>query len=221
MEVNIITSYQSYGGEYDTKIYKNDGSLTLSGLDFGDLETGTESAPTFIYFRHDGLEPIYAGGFYIRAIGTDWGGYVSSSPDSPFPYNPNFFRTGGIDENLIPYASTVDYEFVRTAAVNDPANGCRLHMDRSNEFIKTSGLGYNNQGISIAPISLKATSLDYSMNPTLQKIDGTIYPEPLDQAKYGLAGDEAKVGFSLRFSEEVEGSGHVQIAVAFKFRYVA
>lgn len=221
MEVNIITALESYGTELDSTIFKNDGTNTLPGIDFGDLETGLSSETKFLYFRHDGLEPIYAGGFFLRALGTNWGGYVASSPDSVFPYNPNFFRSGGVDENNIPNASTRDYEFLRTSAANDPENGVRLHLDRNNEFIRTPGLGYNNQGLSVSPISLQPTALDFTQNPSLAQTVGVIYPEPVDQSKYAKVGDEAKIGFSLRFSEDVVGSGHVQLSVAFKYRYTA
>lgn len=221
MEVNIITSLSSYGNELESTIFKNDGTNTLPGIDFGDLETGSASQPLFLYFRHDGLEPITSGGFFLRAVGTNWGGYVASSPSSTLPHNPNYFRSGGVDVNNIPNASTKDYEFLRTAATNDPENGIRLHLDRSNEFIKTAGLGYDNQGLSVSPITLKSSAMLYTLNPTLPQTNGVIYPEPADQSKYSKVGDEAKVGFSVRFSEDVVGSGYVQVSVAFKYRYTA
>ena len=55
MIVNIITSFESYGSEFQENIYKNDGSKTLTGMDFNDLETGVPSNTRFLYIRHDGM----------------------------------------------------------------------------------------------------------------------------------------------------------------------
>lgn len=220
MIVNITTSLESYGSEFNESIYKNDGTKTLKGLDFNDIETGTPTTVRYIYVRHDGLEPIYNVGFYIRPVGANWGGYVNSSPDSTLPYNPNFFRSGGVNTSGLPYTSSLDYNFIRELAFNNPDMGCRLHLNRLDEFEKTNGLGFENVGTSITPLSMPITCLDYSKTSST-KLSGTLYPEPTDQNKYGKVGDEAKVGISLAFPEEVVGSGHVQFSLAIKYRYTA
>lgn len=221
MEVQIKTSLIPSGEEYQEYIYKNDGSKSLLGLDFGDLETGVESITRYLYYTHDGLEPIYNAGFFIRTVGNEWGGYVPTSPDSYFPNNPNFFKNGGIDSVTgLPKSSTSDYEFLRTSAYNDPEMGVRLHMNRTNVFIKTDGLGYQNRGISSSPITLSKDSLDWTKTSAVPT-DGFIYPIPEDPSRIGKAADEAKIGISLKFSDEVVGSGHVQIGIAFKYRYTS
>ena len=220
MIVNIITSLESYGSEFVESIYKNDGTKTLKGLDFNDIETGIPTATRYIYIRHDGLEPIYNVGFYIKPVGTNWGGYVSSRADTTLPYNPNFFRSGGVFENGSPTTSSLDYNFIREMAFNNPDMGCRLHLVRNDIYSKANSLGFNNVGISITPLAMPTTCLDYSRTSSAQ-LSGTLYPEPTDQSKYGKVGDEAKVGISLSFPEEVVGSGHVQFALAIKYRYTA
>lgn len=220
MIVNIITSFESYSNEFDESIYKNDGTKTLKGLDFNDIETGVSTNTRFLYIRHDGLEPIYNVGFYIRPVGVNWGGYVQDRPDTVLPYNPNFFRSGGVNEFGTPRTSSLDYNFTREMASNNPDTGCRLHLDRSNPLHKTNGLGFNNVGISITPLGMPLSCLDYSGTSSTQ-ISGTLYPEPTDQTKYGKVGDEAKVGISMLFPEEVVGSGHIQFALAIKYRYTA
>lgn len=221
MIVNIITSLESYGNEFDEAIYKNDGSRTLKGLDFNDIETGIPTDVRYIYVRHDGAEPIYNVGLYIKPVGPLWGGYVQTSPSSSLPYNPNLFREGGINESSVPRTSTVDYNFIREMAANNPDMGCRLHMDRTNPLVRQNGLGFENIGTSLIPVVLPISSLDYSKNPTLPNTPGTLYPEPADQTKYGKVGDEAKIGISLLFPEETEGSGHIQFGLAIKYRYTA
>lgn len=221
MIVNIITSFESYSSEFQEQIYKNDGSKTLTGMDFSDIETGIPTNTRFLYVRHDGNEPIYNVGMYIKPVGPEWGGYVSVSPDSELPYNPNIFRDGGISEQGIPRTSSVDYNFVRSVAENNPDTGCRLHLNRDNALEKGNALGFNNIGTSLVPLILPISALDYTKNLTLAQVPGTIYPEPLDQSKYGKVGDEAKIGISLLFPEEVEGSGHIQFGLAIKYRYTS
>ena len=99
--------------------------------------------------------------------------------------------------------------------------GCRLHLNRDDAQVVSNSLGFNNIGTSFIPLILPTTSLNYSGNPSLAKTDGVIYPEPMDQDKYGRVGDEAKIGISLLFPEEVEGSGHIQFGVAIKYRYTS
>ena len=220
MIVNIITSFESYGTEFSETIYKNDGTKSLKGLDFNDIETGVGTTTRYIYIRHDGLEPIYNVGFYIRPVGTQWGGYVANSSSSIIPYNPNYFRSGGVNASGVPYTSSLDYNFIREMAFNNPDMGCRLHLNRNDEFEKSNGLGFENVGISVTPLALPITCLDYTKTSS-PKLSGTLYPEPSDQSKYSKVGDEAKVGISLLFPEEVVGSGHVQFSLAIKYRYTA
>ena len=217
-EVILTSSLFSYGDESDNTIFDKDGTATLKGEDFGDLETGVDSSPIFYFVRHNGTEPIYDVGIYLKAVGVNWGGYVASSPYSSSPYNPNFFRSGGMDDNDIPQTSTNDYEFMRTSALNNPEMGVRIHLDRSNDAAKTNGLGYDNYGLSFSPVTLETTAMDYSKTSEDQ-ISGLIYPEPLDDTQLGLVGDEARVGVSIKLPEETEGSGHVQFGVAVKYRY--
>ena len=219
MIVNIVTAFESYGSEFQENIYKSDGSKTLTGMDFNDLETGVESNVRYLYIRHDGMEPIYNVGFYIKPVGPEWGGYVQSSPDSVLPYNPNLFREGGVGSNNSPKTSSADYNFVRSIAETNPDTGCRLHLNRENPLEKNNSLGFNNIGTSLVPLILPVSTLDFSKSPTTQQVPGKIYSEPSDQSKYGKVGDEAKIGISLLFPEEVEGSGHVQFALAIKYRY--
>ena len=218
MEIELISSPISYGENSDEKIFFNDGSLSLNGADFGDLETGEESAVKYFYFRHTGAEPIYNVGIYMKAVGISWGGYVDSFPDSKLPYNPNFFRSGGLTSNGFQTSSTQDYEFMRQSALSNPDMGIRLHLNKSNELIKTYGLGYDNKGLSFSPITLKSTSLDFSRSSN-QIRDGYIYPEPEDSSKTSKDGDEAKIGVSIRIPEDTIGSGHIQFSIALKYRY--
>lgn len=219
MEVIVSTSPASYGLPLSSTIYKSDGSKSLVGFDFGDLETGVESSPHFLYYRHDGLEPIYSCGVFIRPVGINWGGYVETASTSYFPHNPNFFKNGGLrTDNNLPQASTADYEFMRTSAYNNPEMGVRLHMDRTNPLVKTDGLGYQNKGISSSPVTMSKTALDWSKSG-LTQVDGKIYPSPEDSSKIGKAADEAVIGVSVQLSEDVIGSGNVQFSVAFKYRY--
>lgn len=220
MEVELTSSLFSYGDESENIIYDNEGTKTLIGEDFGDLETGQESPVKWFYFRHNGEEPIYNVGIFIRAVGTEWGGYVPSYPDSKLPFNPNIFRSGGLTESGSPTSSTVDYEFMRQCALSNPEMGVRLHQDRNDEFIKTPGLGYDNKGLSFSPISLKRETLDFSKSSDPQ-LDGLIYPEPLDSSKIAQAGDEAKIGISIKIPEDTIGAGHVQFAIAIKYRYTS
>jgi len=217
-EVILTSSLESYGDESTNKIYDNTGNKELKGEDFGDLETGVDSPTIYYYVRHDGTELIYNVGMYLKAVGVSWGGYVSDAEDSYYPYNPNFFREGGLDENDIPNTSTNDYEFLRTNAYNNNEMGVRIHQDRSNDAVKSNGLGYDNLGLSFSPITLYTTAMDYSKTSDDQ-IDGVIYPAPVDQSNYGLVGDEARIGISIKLPEETEGSGHIQFGVAIKYRY--
>ena len=52
---------------------KNTGLKELKGLDFDDIETGIPTEVKYIYVRHDGQEPIYNVGLYIKPVGTEWG----------------------------------------------------------------------------------------------------------------------------------------------------
>jgi hypothetical protein len=217
-EVILTSSLTSYGDESENYIYDKDGGKTLKGEDYGDLETGVDSDIIFYYLRHDGQEPIYDVGIYLKTIGVNWGGYVSSADEATIPYNPNFFRSGGIDENGIPKTSTEDYEFMRKVAYENPEMGVRIHQDRSNDAIKSNGLGYSNIGLSFSPMTLLASSMDYSKTSNAQT-DGLIYPGPIDSTQYGLVGDEARIGVSIKLPDEVEGSGHIQFGVAVKYRY--
>jgi len=216
--VNLISSPTSYGAESTETIYDSAGTRTLPGYDFGDLETGQNSHISWFYFRHDGTEEIYNVGAYIRSIGTEWGGYVASADSSYIPYNPNWFRSGGVDENDYPQTSTEDYNFMREQAFNNPEKGMRLHTDRNNPTVKTNGLGYQNEGLSFSPKVLPVTTLDYSSTSNPQ-LDGVIYPEPIDSSQKAQAGDEAKMGVSLNISTDVVGSGVIQFSLALKYRY--
>ena len=219
MIVTVTSSPLTYGDPNINTIYDNLGTRTLIGSDYGDIETGFPSPTKFFYFRHDGTEPIYSCGFYIKAIGSNWGGYVSTADTSFFPYNPNFFRNGGIDPvTLIPNTSTDDYELLRISAQNNQEMGVRLNFDRTNDLILENSLGYNNIGLSFNPLPLSINSMDYSLTSSPQ-IEGTIYPAPLDDTKRGKFGDEARVGVSIKLPVEVTGSGIVQFGVAMKYRY--
>jgi hypothetical protein len=216
--VILTSSLESYGDESDNTIFDNLGGTSLSGEDFGDIETGVDSPTKFYYLRHDGAEPIYDVGIYLKAIGVPWGGYVADAEDARFPYNPNFFKFGGLDEDDHPQSSTEDYNFLRKAADNDPEMGVRIHMDREDPSVKTEGLGADNVGLNFSPIILDKTSLDTSK--TSDDIDnGYIYPEPDDSSKTAKVGDEALIGVSLQLPEETEGSGILQFSVAVKYRY--
>ena len=106
-------------------------------------------------------------------------------------------------------------------AENNPDTGCRLHLNRNNELERHNSLGFNNVGTSLVPLVMPVSTLDFSKSPTTPQVPGKLYPEPSDQSKYGKVGDEAKIGISLLFPEEVEGSGHVQFALAIKYRYTS
>jgi len=216
--VTLKLAAETYGDEYSEPIYKNDGSNTLEGLDFGDIETGIEYAPRYVWLRHDGLEPIYNTAYYIRTVGTEWGGYVAGAEDSHEPYNPNWFRSGGKNENDIPYSSTVDYELMRNSAKNNGEMGLRIHYDRSDEITRTNGLGYDNVGLNFSAIKLQQESGDWSGTDDDPR-DGYIMPEPIDENKFGVVGDEARLGMSLKMPEDIEGSGHIQFGFAVKYRY--
>jgi len=218
MELEITSALTSYGDEYDESVYGKDAEISLKGRNMGNLETGGDSEILYYFFRHDGSEPIYDVGLYLKAVGTEWGGYCKDYPDSDLPYNPNVFRSGGVDDNNHALTSTEDYEFLRKCAKDNPEMGVRLHQDRTDETVKTKGLGSNNQGLSFSVIPLSTTSLDYSKTSNDQT-EGLIYPEPVDSSKKALAGDEAKIGVSVKLPEETEGAGHIQFAVAFKYRY--
>ena len=45
MIVNIVTAFESYGSEFQENIYKSDGSKTLTGMDFNDLEKLVKDEP--------------------------------------------------------------------------------------------------------------------------------------------------------------------------------
>jgi len=218
MNIIVTASYESNGNDIDTLIFDNSGAKGLVGSDFGDLETGKESSIIWYYFRHDGENPIYDTSFYIRALGLEWGGYVPDADDSRLPYNPNFFRNGGLDEDGNITTSTADYDLMRTLAYNNPEMGVRLHMDRNDETVKTNGLGYENKGLSFSSLPLASTSLDYSKSSN-EELDGYIYATPADQSKVGQDGDEAKVGVSIKLPDDLEDSGHIQFSLVMKYRY--
>ena len=215
--VTLAIAQDTYGDGYTEPLYRNDGSDTLEGIDFGDIETGVEYAPREVWLRHDGLDPIYNVGYYIRTLGVEWGGYVPSAEDAHEPYNPNWFKHGGKVDDL-PQSSTVDYELMRTSAKNNAEMGLRVHWDRADAAVRTNGLGYDNQGLNFSNIKLQKESVDYS-GTDLSERDGYIYPEPIDDNKLGLAGDEAKLGLSIKMPEDIEGSGHIQFSFAVKYRY--
>lgn len=218
-KVNLLISEKTYGGELDTPLFDQKGGTGNVGLNFGDLETGIPSDVKYFYIRHDGKEQIYACGVYIKAVGTKWGGYVAGAASADRPYNPNFFRSGGLDSDGLPETSTKDYELLRTVAMANPEMGIRLHMDRTNKAKKSEALGYANSGLSFNPKLLEVTALDFSGNTGLLPKAGVIYPKPVEAHKVGTCGDEAKLGISINIPEEVEGSGHVQVSVAIKYRY--
>lgn len=217
--VTILTSNVSYGTEEWDALYKNDGTETLNGIDFGNVETGEDVVPRWLYFRHDGLEPIYNAGYYLRTIGVEWGGYVATEETAHNPYNPFWFKHGGVYEDTgLPKSSTLDYDFLRNVAYNNPEMGIRVHDDRTNEYIRSNGLGNANKGLNFSPIIVKPTALDYSLSGNPQ-LDGYVYPEGMDDSKFGKDGDEMKLGISIKLPEDVVGSGHIQFAMAVKYRY--
>jgi len=220
--VSLMMADESYGSNYDEALYKNDGTTNLDGINFGDIETGVEYPPRFVYLRHDGINPIYNVAYYLRTLGVDWGGYVSSEDDATDPYNPNWFRSGGVnpDTNL-PNSSTADYELMRTVAVNNAEMGLRVHYNREDEANRTYGLGYDSVGLNFNPIKLQSDSVDYGAADTDERPvkTGYIYPEPEDDSKQGKSGDEAKLGLSIKLPEDIIGSGHIQFSFAIKYRY--
>lgn len=216
--VTLSIAQDTYGDKYTEPLYKNDGSNTAEGIDFGDIETGVEYEPRAIYLRHDGIDPIYNVGYYLRTFGAEWGGYVANASDSREPYNPNWFKNGGESDTGLPTSSTSDYELMRTSAKNNAEMGLRVHYDRSDIGIRTNGLGYDNKGLNFSSIRLQKESVDYSAT-TVSTRDGYIYPEPIDDNKLGKAGDEAMLGLSIKMPEDIIGSGHVQLAFAIKYRY--
>jgi len=216
--VTLKISDQSYGEDWIEPLYKNDGSTNLQGIDFGDIETGTEYLPRFVYLRHDGLDPIYNVAYYIRTVGIEWGGYVASEEDAHEPYNPNWFKNGGVTDDGAPTSSTADYELLRLSAKNNGEMGLRVHYDREDDLIRTNGLGYDNQGLNFSAIKTQSTCLDVSATDDEAR-DGYIYSEPIDENKLGKVGDEARLGLSIKMPDDIEGSGHVQLGFAIKYRY--
>lgn len=219
MQIVLIEySTSSYGAPYSQSLYGSDGTKSLGGIDFGDVECGVQQQPRWFYVRHDGTEKIYQVGFYIKPVGLEWGGFVNQSPDATLPYNPNYFRTGGINpDTLIPYSSTDDYNFMRLIAFNNPEMGVRLHLNRQNVFERTNGLGFMNQGLQFSAIPMPETTLDFSEGGTYEI--GSIFPKPSDPLKLGKVGDEMKFGMSLYIPEETIGSGHIQYTMAIRYRY--
>lgn len=218
MEVELTSSLTSYGDTSTETIYGDDGISSLNGRSIGYIETGEVSETIFYYFRHNGTEPVYNVSIYLRAIGLGWGGYCSDFPDSKQAFNPNVFRSGGLDENGTPFSSTEDYNFMRTSAQNNPEMGIRIHQDRLDPNSFSEGLGYDNKGLSFSPIALQSSTLDFTKSSDTQS-NGLIYPTPLDSSKTGQAGDEAKIGMSVKLPEDTVGAGHIQFAVALKYRY--
>jgi len=216
--VTLTMASSSYGEIFEDNLYKNDGTETGIGVDFGNIETGTENVPTFMYLRHDGIEPIYSCSYYLRTIGTEWGGYVSTADTAENPFNPNWFRDGGLSELGVPKTATVDYELMRTSAANNSEMGLRVHYDRADNNVRTTGLGYSNAGLNFSSILLQQQALDYSLSGNTP-LDGYIHPEPIDGAKLGKVGDEARIGLSVKMPEDIVGSGYVQFAFAVTFRY--
>ena len=217
--VTLTMAKESYGSEYEDALFKNDGSTELKGIDFGDVETGNEYMPKYLYLRHDGLEPVYASSYYLRTLGAEWGGYVASAEDSHEPYNPNWFKHGGVKEDSgYPTNSTADYELLRNVAKNNAEMGIRIHYDRADDVTRTSGLGYDNQGLNFSGIVLQKESVDYS-GTDIEEKNGYLYPEPEDDTKLGKAGDESRLGISIKLPEDIIGSGHVQFGFAIKYRY--
>jgi len=217
--VTLSIAQDTYGESYTEPLYKNDGTDELEGMDFGDIETGREYAARMVWLRHDGLEPIYSTAYYIRTVGSEWGGYVADAEDAHEPYNPNWFREGGKDPDTdVPRSSTVDYELMRTSAKNNSEMGLRVHYDREDINVRTDGLGYENKGLNFSSIMVQAESLDVS-NTDDEAKDGYLWPEPEDENKLGTVGDEALLGLSIKMPEDIEGSGHIQFAFAVKYRY--
>ena len=216
--VTLSITKDSYGTEYVEPLYRNDGSSTLEGIDFGDIETGREYAPRDVYLRHDGLDPIYNVGYYIRTLGVEWGGYVPTANTAHEPFNPNWFKNGGVTGTGLPTTSTVDYELMRNSAKNNAEMGLRVHYDRGDAAVRTNGLGYNNSGLNFSTIKLQKEAADYSMTGDNER-DGYLYPRHIDDTKDGKVGDEAKLGLSIKMPEDIVGSGHVQFAFAVKYRY--
>lgn len=218
-EVSIKFAKTSYGADDTDSLYDNLGTTTLKGYDLGDIETGVDQPINTLFLRTDGLEVIYNCGFFLRAVGLEWGGYVPSADTALRPYNPNFFRSGGLDGLGNPQQSTADYEFMRLEARNNPEMGLRLHLDRSNTSTRTNGLGYNNTGLSFSPIQLPLSAMSYTQPSSNTPLAGRIYPDPVDPVKRGNVGDEAKIGVSFKLGDDVIGSGIVQIGLAIVYRY--
>jgi len=217
--VTLTMAKESYGSEYEDALFKNDRSTELKGIDFGDVETGNEYMPKYLYLRHDGLEPVYASSYYLRTLGAEWGGYVASAEDSHEPYNPNWFKHGGVKEDSgYPTNSTADYELLRNVAKNNAEMGIRIHYDRADDVTRTSGLGYDNQGLNFSAVPLQKESLDWS-SASVGVRDSWIEPEPTDANKVAVAGDEALLGLSIKLPEDIIGSGHIQFSFAIKYRY--
>lgn len=218
LEVTLKISKTSYANESFDALKDRMGTELLEGFNYGDIQTGDDYPPVFMYVRHSGIEPVNAVRLFLKTAGTDWGGFVFSSPSSKFPYNPHYFRLGGLDGNGIPRQSTIDYEFFRTQARDNPEMGMRLHLNRSDEFIRTNGLGYQNIGISSSPIILPVTAMDYS-GTTNSQTPGRIYPDPLTLEGRGKSGDEAKIGVSFKLSPDTIGGGFAQIALSIAYRF--
>ena len=216
--VTMSISSSSYGIDFADPLYNNTGLESLPGLDFGDIETGTEYSQTPIWVRHDGIEPVFDVNYYLKTIGVEWGGYVSSAGASPDPFNPNWFKNGGLADGGTPNTATKDYELMRTSALNNSEMGLRIHYDRADAAIRTNGLGYANTGLNFSGIRLQKEALDYSLS-AITPTDGYIHPESIDEAKMGKSGDEAMLGLSVKMPEDIIGSGHVQFALAIKYRY--
>jgi len=217
--VRLIISSASYADEYEDSLYSKIDEVEISGINFGDIETGKESDRFPLYIRQDGEEPVYDVGYYLKPFDNYWGGYVADREDATEPYNPHWFRSGGVDEDGNPMTSTVDYTFLREVADNDPNYGVLTYYDRSDPSIKNDGLGYNNTGLNFDPIALTKVSMDYSNTEDNEEKDGYIYPAPEDEADNGKVGDEAKLDISLNIPEEIEGSGYVQFQFALRYRY--
>jgi len=218
--VTVNFSKTSYGtGQYDA-LFDSLGTSTLEGFDYGDIETGVEYPPMWLYLQHDGIEPIYSCRFFLRAVGLNWGGYVPSASTAVDPYNPNIFRSGGINQVTgWPNSSTADYETFRIDARDNPEMGVRLHLNRENELIRTNGLGHQNIGLSFNPISMPLTTMLYANSTTNVPRAGVIYPKTDVVADQGKIGDEAKVGISIKLGEDLIGGGFAQIGVSIAYRH--
>ena len=217
--ISLTVSESTYGPDFSSTIFSSTGLSDLAGLDFGDLETGEDSTTKQLFIRHDGIEPVYNVGFYIKSIGSKWGGYVDTAPTANVPFNPNFFRSGGINpDTTLPFTSTEDYEYMRSIAFNNPDMGIRLHMDRTIPILKSAGLGNANAGLNFSPLALETTALDYSKSAN-SHLTGFIYPDPNDGSKTGKDGDEALVGISIKLPEETVGSGHIEFSTSIKYRF--